>query len=147
MGDDIWEEALSDMIQESCIEALMGIGEKVYFWKLFNLVPEPENKDKIVAEIREGIVKTVNFIQTVAEQKGKLLILSYNVSKMIIIMIYCIKKVIAITKKYYSLPLLMQNYTVNFVCINLAWLKNLWCTVILDSPILGPKTNKQKTQP
>ena len=105
MGDDIWEEALSDMIQESCIEALMGIGEKVYFWKLFNLVPEPENKDKIVAEIREGIVKTVNFIQTVAEQKGKLLILSYNVSKMIIIMIYCIKKVIAITKKYYSLPL------------------------------------------
>ena len=120
MGDDIWEEALNDMIHESCIEALMGIGENIYFWKLFNLVPEPENKDKIITEIIEGIVKTVNFMQTVAEHKGKRFILSDNVSKMMIILIYCSKKVIAITKKYYSLPLLMQNYTVNFVCINLA---------------------------
>lgn len=121
MVDDIWEGALNDMIHESCIEALMGIGENIYFWKLFNLVPEPENKDKIIAEIREGIVNTVNFIQTVAKQKGKRFILSDIVSKMIIILIYCIKKVIAITKEYYCSPLLMQNYTVNFVCINLAW--------------------------
>ena len=49
MGDDIWEEALNDMIQGSCIEALMGIGKNIYFWKLFNLVPEPENRDKIKA--------------------------------------------------------------------------------------------------
>ena len=75
MGNDIWEEALNDMIQDSCIEALMGIGKNVYFWKLFNLVPEPENKDKIIAEIREGIVKTVNFIRTVANDSSYLIML------------------------------------------------------------------------
>ena len=89
MGDDILEEALKDMIHDSCIEALMGIGENVYIWKWFNLVPEPENKDKIIAEIRDGIVKTINFIQTVTKQKEKQYILSDNVSKMIIILIYC----------------------------------------------------------
>ena len=26
-----------------------GIGENIDFWKLFNLVPEPENKDKVSA--------------------------------------------------------------------------------------------------
>ena len=77
MGDDIWEEALNDMIQESCIEALMGNGEKVSF----NIVPEPEINDKIITEIREGIVRTVNFIQTVAERKGKRFLSSDNVRK------------------------------------------------------------------
>ena len=73
------------MIQESCIDALMGIGEKVSF----NIVPEPENNDKNITEIREGIVRTVNFIQTVAERKGKRFLSSDNVSKMIIILMYC----------------------------------------------------------
>ena len=65
------------MIQESCIDPLMGIGEKVSC----NIVPEPENNGKKITEIRESFVKTVNFIQTVAERKGKRFLSSDNVRK------------------------------------------------------------------
>ena len=79
MGSDLWEETLNDMVQETCIEAFSGIGRKVYWWKIFKRIPEPENKDEVLAEVRSGALKAVNYIQKIAENRGKNFIISDSV--------------------------------------------------------------------
>jgi len=49
---------------------------KWYNWSVFKKIPEPENKDEVKAELRELALKTVNYIQTVAEKQGKKFITS-----------------------------------------------------------------------
>lgn len=85
MGSTLIEEALSDMVQESCFATFGGLGRRVYFWKFFGRGPEPENKDEVLAEVRADVIKAVNHIQSVAEKRGKKYIISDTVSCLFIL--------------------------------------------------------------
>ncbi|KAF6016576.1 hypothetical protein EB796_025120 [Bugula neritina] len=52
-----------------------GVVPKIYPWKLFKKVPEPEDSEKIVEEVRQTIIKHVNYIQSIADRRGKKFIL------------------------------------------------------------------------
>lgn len=80
MGSTLIEEALNDMVLETCVPAFSTIGPKVYFWKVFKSHPVPENKEEILAEVRADILKAVNYIQTIAEKRGNKFIVSDTVS-------------------------------------------------------------------
>jgi len=57
-----------------------GVVPKIYPWKLFKKVPEPEDSEKIVEEVRQTIIKHVNYIQSIADRRGKKFILCDQVS-------------------------------------------------------------------
>lgn len=46
---------------------------------LFKAVPVPENKDEIIQKAKEGWIKALNFIQSVAEKRGKKFIINDEV--------------------------------------------------------------------
>jgi len=48
----------------------------IYLWMLFKAVPVPENKDEIIQKAKEGWIKALNFIQSVAEKRGKKFIIN-----------------------------------------------------------------------
>lgn len=80
MGSSLLEEALNDMVQESLFSVTCNLGKKVYRWKVGGRHPAPENKDEILVEVRDGLLKAVNFIQSVAEKRGNKFIVSDTVS-------------------------------------------------------------------
>ena len=71
MGSSLWEEALNDMVQETCLDIVADIPTKWYMWKVFKRAPEPENKDEVLSTIREKVLKGVNYIQSIADKGGK----------------------------------------------------------------------------
>lgn len=76
MGENLWEEALNDMMMEALLSCANEIPPKWYVWSIFKRAPEPENKDEIKAELRAKLLKTVNYIQSAAEKHGKKFITS-----------------------------------------------------------------------
>ena len=86
MGSDLWEETLNDMVQETCFEAFSPIGRKDYWWSVYKRVPEPENKDEVLAEVRSSALHAVKYIQKIGEKMGKRFIISdtVRISKILI---------------------------------------------------------------
>ncbi|XP_067942578.1 probable glutathione S-transferase 8 [Watersipora subatra] len=79
-GGSIWEEALNDMVVETSIDCFEAVTKKIYLWMLFKMQPEPEDSTKIKEEVKGIFVKSMNFIQSVAEKRGKKFIIDDKVS-------------------------------------------------------------------
>ncbi|XP_067942635.1 probable glutathione S-transferase 8 isoform X1 [Watersipora subatra] len=79
-GGNAWEEALNDMVMETCLECTNDLAKSVYFWLLFKRTPEPENSDKILETFKEKLLKAMNYVQSVAEKRGKTFILGDQIS-------------------------------------------------------------------
>lgn len=79
MGSTSWEEAVIDMIVETCLDIAQEIPSKIYIWKVFKFAPEPENSVEAIAGIRERMVAGLNFIQGVAEKRGNKFIVTNEV--------------------------------------------------------------------
>ena len=51
-------------------------------WKVFKQEPEPEESAKAIEEVRNGLVKAVGYIQSVAEKRGKKFLVSDEVRQL-----------------------------------------------------------------
>ncbi|XP_067942398.1 glutathione S-transferase 1-like [Watersipora subatra] len=78
-GSSSWEEALNDMVVETCFSCADGISEKIYAWKMFRQ-PQPDNSEKLIEEIREKITKSLKFIEALADKRGKKFIVSDKIN-------------------------------------------------------------------
>ncbi|KAF6039449.1 HPGDS [Bugula neritina] len=79
-GKSIWEEALSDMIIETCDCSFGEIGAKIVPWKYLKSEPKPANHEQVLADVKEKIIQTIEFIQKGAEERGKRFIISDEIS-------------------------------------------------------------------
>ncbi|XP_067942388.1 probable glutathione S-transferase 8 [Watersipora subatra] len=79
-GENAWEEALNDMVMETCIECANDLGKTVYVWMIFKRAPEPEDSDKMLETFKEKLLKAMSYVQTVAEKRGKTFILGDQIS-------------------------------------------------------------------
>ncbi|KAF6039447.1 hypothetical protein EB796_002239 [Bugula neritina] len=70
MGKTLWEETLNDLIVECCAETFGVIGKKIFPWKVFKVAPTPENPEKVLEDIYQELVKTLAYVQSVAEAQG-----------------------------------------------------------------------------
>ncbi|XP_067942430.1 probable glutathione S-transferase 8 [Watersipora subatra] len=75
VGETAWDEAMNDMVVETCSDCMEEITREVYYWLIFKRCPEPEDSAKVKEAVRGKIVKSMNFIQSLAEKKGKKFIL------------------------------------------------------------------------
>ncbi|KAF6016575.1 hypothetical protein EB796_025119 [Bugula neritina] len=76
VGSTQWDETLNDLVMETVKEFYeSGVIAKIFLWKIFKGVPEPEDPEKVLEEVRQSIIKHVNYIQSIAEGRGKKFIL------------------------------------------------------------------------
>lgn len=71
MGKGLWEETLHDMVVETVMENWNKALSKVCMWKVFKMAPEPEDSEKVVEEVAASLKKCLNYIQSIAEKRGK----------------------------------------------------------------------------
>ena len=70
-GDCPWTEALNDVIVETIQDILTSIGRNIILWKVLKEIPEPENSEKIVSDLRADLLKKLDYIQTLTEERRK----------------------------------------------------------------------------
>lgn len=71
---------MHDLVVEAGLDMVKEVPTKIYAWKVFSCVPEPEDSQKIVADVKEGLLKRLPYIQSIAEKRGKKFIVSDSVS-------------------------------------------------------------------
>lgn len=79
-GETLWEQTIHDLVVE-CAHEAMNLYQKhgVYKWLDFKIMPEPEDKDKILEEIKQKWIKVLDYIQSEAGKRGKKFIVGDNV--------------------------------------------------------------------
>ncbi|XP_067941976.1 glutathione S-transferase-like [Watersipora subatra] len=76
MGRSLWEEALNDMVVEVCSDCFQDLLKKIYEWEIFKRCPEPDNSVQLKAGIKDRIVKSMHFLQSIAEQRNRKFIIN-----------------------------------------------------------------------
>ena len=71
MGDNVWEEAQNDMVQEICLQVFESVGQKWYYWKLFKFGQPPKHPEKLHAALQKEMISAVKHIQLVAEVNNR----------------------------------------------------------------------------
>ena len=79
-GSTLWEEALCDLVVETCMDVFQDIAAKIYMWKVFKGNPEPEDSAKIIEEVKQKLTKSLNYVQSVAEKREKKFLVCDTVS-------------------------------------------------------------------
>lgn len=79
VGEGLWEETLHDMVVENVKDCWDETGQKVFMWKVYKRVPEPENSQQGLEEVKRNWVKCLKLIQSIAEQQGKRFIINDEV--------------------------------------------------------------------
>ena len=72
MGKDLWEETLHDLVTDvtqSCIDLFAMPG--IYMWLVFKVIPTPEDSEEQLQKAKEKCTKVLNYIQSIAEKRGK----------------------------------------------------------------------------
>ena len=75
VGDCLWTEALNDVIVETLHEFTNNLISKYTFWKILKKIPEPENSEKLVEDLRNDLLKRLDYIKSITEKNGKKLLL------------------------------------------------------------------------
>ena len=80
-GNCPWTEALNDVIVETIQDVLTSIGRNIILWKVLKEIPEPENSEKIVSDLRADLLKKLDYIQTLTEKRRKTLLFGDEVCR------------------------------------------------------------------
>ena len=75
MGDTEWEATMNDMIQEISLEIFNDVRQRWYHWKIHQWRPAPDNPEELLSDIRDKMLKRLNYIQAVSERAAKRFIL------------------------------------------------------------------------
>ncbi|XP_067942665.1 glutathione S-transferase 1-like [Watersipora subatra] len=70
VGNGLWDETLNDLIVETLQEFINDFATKFILWKILKIVPEPDDSDKILNELREGHLRRIEYIRSISEKKG-----------------------------------------------------------------------------
>ncbi|KAF6035343.1 hypothetical protein EB796_006341 [Bugula neritina] len=79
VGEGCWDETWNDLVLEVTKDFYEAVIDKIYTWKLFKSKPEPEDVSKVMEEVKGQIVKNLNYIQSIADKKGKKFIVGNDI--------------------------------------------------------------------
>jgi len=72
VGSSHWEESLHDLVVE-CSQDVMNMFAMpgIYKWLVFKIIPDPSDKDEQLENAKQKWIKTLNYVQSIAEKRGK----------------------------------------------------------------------------
>lgn len=80
VGRGLWSETFNDLVVETMQQIMDLLLAKVTPWKILELVPVPEDSEQILEDVRNELLKNLNYIKSIADKKGKKYVLCDKVS-------------------------------------------------------------------